>query len=179
MEVVLSKEEMLEEWLARRYDEPVRWACGEVVREHEAEFRIKAVREMRGWYLRLLDEGELRYLAPVDGIEGARLAPTSDGSMELVLPAGTRRVVAVRLGGWSRDAEIVEADSVSAQRQGNPYSRGMTEEPVAVMERGGSSMRLYSGTIVGERLTRLLIVRDEGPEVYRFDESALTLIERR
>lgn len=173
----MSRDEMMMEWMTRRYGEPRRWACVEVEHEHDGMLMARAERELRDWYLRLLDEGELRYLCPVDVSKDVVACPVSDGSIEITLPAGTRRVVAVRMTGWSRDATIVEAGSGMALRQGNPYGRGKREKPVAVLEPGGT-MRLYSGIEAGELVSRLLVVKDDGREFYNIDESALGLIER-
>ncbi|MBD5330875.1 MAG: hypothetical protein HDS00_03095 [Bacteroides sp.] len=61
----------------------------------------------------------------------------------LILPPRCLRPVSVRMAGWGRDATIVKAGTAVALAQDNPFSRGGTVRPVAVVEPAGK-LTLYT-----------------------------------
>ncbi|MCH5347080.1 MAG: hypothetical protein J1E63_08215 [Muribaculaceae bacterium] len=174
MKIELTKQQMREQWMARRYGEPCRLASGTVIREHQADVEALAEREMRNWYLELLDTAEARFLCPEEVGNKVMVNDMGDDTVEIVLPVGVRRVIAVRMEGWKREATMVEADSVAARRLLNPFSRATNRSPVAVVTPTG---RLRVTAVDGSTTVgSLLVVVDHGEERYVMDDSALGLI---
>ena len=68
-----------------------------------------------------------------------------DGVTVLELPPDCRRLVSVRLSGWKRQAEIIDADSGDPRLKliGNEYALPGAEHPLAI--RRGRQYELWPG----------------------------------
>ncbi len=177
MKLNLGKEEMLARWMWRRYLEPVRTDC-RVERDDAVDLRAICAAEMRGWYLELLATAPAELLAPRDVAGECEWEAAADGySVEVWLPAAVARPLSARLAGWERSAAIVGPEDPSARLCASRFGAGGIVEPVAVMEPGGR-VRLYSrpSTRRDPVVESLMAVVDTGPELYSFDERALSLI---
>ena len=160
---------MLELWRRRQGILPLRDDM-EAVRTDGLDFTPRLKAEMDAWYLDLLAGAPAELLAPEDchelGGEGF------DGGLEVKLPAGTMRVLAVKLTGWHCAAKVTDDPcSPSARAQRCALTRACVEAPVAVWDREGGTLRLYPAA-AGATIERLdLAVRREG--AYSFDRAAL------
>ncbi len=95
-------------------------------------------------HLQRLDSADLDLLRLED--VRARVALASRGGVTVLeLPPDCRRLVSVRLSGWKRQAEIVDADSGDPRlkRIGNEYALPGAEHPLAV--RRGRQYELWPG----------------------------------
>ncbi len=163
--------------MLRRYHEPAGRVDATVTRHFGVDMEAIAKMEMRQWYLNLLDTGEPRFLAPGDYSLDVNLSTMADGSLEITLPVGTRRVMEVQLSCWSRPATIcLSPDETLLRRLANPFSRPGQTMPVAIVN--SNKLKLYSlpQGQASTRVTRLSLVVDTGADCYRMDESALSLI---
>lgn len=176
MKLCLTSDEMLQQWRLRRALLPLRNDC-EVQRTDGIDIDTYLRAEMRAWYLGLLDTALTRYLSLDDIAADVPLTVDSARCVTVKLPDACRRVISVRLQGWERPATIV-TDPLSdlARMQHNPFSRGGTASPVAVLD--GSTLQLYSAPASAEppRLRQLLCVITPDEGLYTLDESALSLI---
>lgn len=169
----LSTDEMLGVWKLKRYFEPLRSDC-ELSRTDGVDFDRLQMMEMREWYLNLLDNGDLSLLEVSDIARDVALKHLSDGSATITLPSECRRVVEVKLDGWQRAATIVGSDSPIAALQRSPYSRGRSEEPVAVVHQG--YLHIYTPSSTDSRISSLKCVAEPADGSYRFDERALATV---
>ncbi|MDE6097394.1 MAG: hypothetical protein K2G24_00740 [Muribaculaceae bacterium] len=84
-------------------------------------------------YLKWLDSADPDLLR-IEDVRTLAVLTSRGGATVLELPDSCRRLVAVRLAGWSRRAEIVEADSGDPRlaRIGNEYASPGIEHPLAI-----------------------------------------------
>lgn len=144
-------------------------------REDGLEVDALIEREVKGWYYRMLDTADSRLLPVADVADQVSATKQSDGSVLLELPDGCRRVVAVKLGGWRREAKIIEdSDSAQARLQASPFVCGGSCQPVAI--KSGRRLHLYSSADENPRLEYLLCVIEPADGTYLFDESLLSEI---
>lgn len=132
-------------------------------------------REMRNWYLDLLDTAPLELLKVTDIADRTMVKPLPDGSGLVVLPERCRRVVEVKLDGWARPARIVDPSELPVVTwQQNPFTRGSESEPIAICDCG--SLQLYSipDGVANPRLSSLKCVIEPDEGLYEFDERALS-----
>lgn len=177
MTLELSKAEMLAQWMLRRHLEPVRTDCL-VERDDAVDLEAVCAMEMRAWYLELLATAPAELLAPTDVAAECDCEASADGySVDVWLPESVVRPLSARLAGWGRSAAVVGPDDPSARLCATRFGAGGVAEPVAVAEAGGR-LRLYSrpSTRRAPVVESLLAAVDTGPERYRFDERALSLI---
>ncbi len=172
MKLNLTSDEMLRVWKLRRYNEPLRSDCV-VTRADGVDLDGLQRMEMREWYLKLLDEGDLSLLEVSDIAADVAVVINQDGSGTIKLPAECRRVVEVQLDGWFRPARIVGADSPIGLLQCSAMSRGGSVEPVAVVRDG--CVDVYTPVGVGVRSLKCVMEPSDGG--YVMDERALSLIE--
>lgn len=133
---------MLEIWRLRRGLAPCRNDCG-IVRTDAAECDLLLAEEIDRWYRRLLDTAPLEMLAVEDIASEVSVSSIGNGVGVIALPDRCRRVVGVRLTGWSRNAELVtDPLSIKARMQASEFVRGGTVSPVAIVEKG--RLTLYS-----------------------------------
>lgn len=168
----LTQEQMLTLWRLSRAFEPLRPDCT-VTRTDGIDLDTLLSRQMRGWYLNLLDTAPLEYLQLTDIAPTVAVEYNADGSIYVGLPPTCRRVVEVKMAEWERPAIIVDDPaSPLALRQHSPYLRAGLAAPVAVVEK--KRLHLYGATL--SELERLLIVAEPPSDTYIFDTRALELI---
>lgn len=178
MKLRLSRADMLAQWKMRRYLEPLRQDCL-MSRSDGIDLDAYCVMEMRRWYLDLMATAPMEYLAPSDLTLTATVRRGEGNRGLITLPAGTVRIVRVKLSGWQREATVVtDMSSPLARLQRNRFSCGGVERPVALWSGEGSVLELFSlpslaGTPVVEALTAVV---DPGPELYEFDERAWNML---
>lgn len=165
---------MVAEWRLRKGLLPPATA-GDGSREDGLEVDALIEREVKSWYYRMLDTANPELLPMRDIADDVTVEQRADGSVEIELPEGCRRVVGVRLEGWRRCAKIEDdPDSVEARMQVSPYICGGYWQPVAV--KNGRRLHLYSSTQNRPRLEYLLCVMEPDDGTYKFDESLLCTI---
>lgn len=175
MKLTLTANEMLDIWRMRRALLPLREDCV-VGRSDGIDVDMLLRYEMRQWYATLLDTAPPEMLVLTDIAREVAPVLLDDGSVEVALPGGCRRVIEVMLEGWVRQATLTRPETPLARRQANPYSRGRTEMPVAVVN--SSRLTLYSAPagVARPRLSRLLCVVEPDEGLYQLDERAIALI---
>ena len=162
-----SKAEMLALWKQRHYLEPLRADCV-VSRSDSYEVDSRCMQDMRAWYLELLHHGPKRWLVTENVGTQCRMMVSPDGVAEIELPSNVVRVVWVRMPGWRQECEVItDANSVEARLQGNPFSRGGIDNPVAVCLPGSGVLRVYSPLLRdGTPIDHIEAVCDSGPVSY-------------
>ena len=169
MKRVLSKSEMIDLWLLRKGFEPL-GAAGSVARTDGIDLRRAAEEEVKVWYARLLDEAPTEWLVPVDLASRIAAEATADGRVALTLPADCRRLLSLRLAGWTQGALLVAPDSAEALRQGNPLWRSGGTRPVAVVD---GRRVVFAAPAEGVTVEEALGVTEPTGLVYSFDDAAL------
>ncbi|MDE6462538.1 MAG: hypothetical protein K2K99_06035 [Muribaculaceae bacterium] len=163
MKVVLSRKEMLSEWLRRRAVEPMRLDCT-VSRSDGPDVESLAEDEMRGWYLRQLDEAPAHLLSACV-IGASEVQTVYDESQRLAtvrLPEGVRRVLELELS----NGVTVRPDATAAQVV-RAAANGLWRRELAATVSGGTVI----GAAFSAPLSRLRVIMDRGPEFYEFDDA--------
>lgn len=150
-----TRDELLNEWLIRRGYLPLR---------ADGSADLSTGSDMRAWASgRVADKvAELYATAPVEMLPwrdcsaDATLSADGCGAATVRLPAGVTRVIAVRLAGWRRSAEPVEADHPRAMASGNPFLCGDSCNPLAIMQRAGTLRVMPAGE--GSKVEALICV---------------------
>lgn len=176
MKTSLTTDEMLEVWRLHRALLPLREDC--VVERHDGiDLDIYLRREMRNWYLELLDTAPLEMLKVTDIADETMVRLNADRSGTVILPDRCRRVTEVKLDGWLRPARIVDAAELPVVSwQQNPFTMGDEAEPIAICDCG--SLQLYSvpDGVTAPRLASLKCVIEPDEGIYELDERAFSLI---
>ena len=176
--ITLSQDQMLAQWKARHFLEPIRTDCSEV-RTSGIDIDYVLKLEIRDWYLNLLDTGDAKMLPITDlALETAAMKRPDSGAVVGKLPESCRRVLAVRIKGCEQDIipyTDVNCYEVSLQR--SEYSRGGAYEPVAVLGMG-NNLTVYAHDAAGnppeiEHIYAVVLPEDG---TYTFDESAHSTI---
>lgn len=174
MRLTLTSEEFLAAWLLRRGLEPLRTDC-RIMREDGIDLPGLERTAMEAWFSRQLHEAPAWMLAPVDISAQARLTLLPDGTGHVTLPSGTVRVLSVEMSGWNRTAFVVsQTDHPRYAAQLNPFSRGGTNDPVAV-HAAEDTLLLYTPAKDGA-ITRLEAICEATDGIYTFDSSLLDTI---
>ncbi len=169
-----TKAEMVAEWRLRKGLLPPATSGGGN-REDGLEVDALIEREVKSWYYRILDTANPELLPMKDIADDVTVEQGADGSAEIELPEGCRRVVGVKLEGWRRCARIeADPDSVEARMQVSPYICGGCWQPVAV--KNGRRLHLYSSAQNRPRLEFLRCVMEPDDGTFKFDESLLGTI---
>lgn len=171
MRIELSENEMLALWKRRHFLEPLRADC-QVERSDGADIDTMARQEMRLWYLQQLAEAPPCRLAPEDIAMTAKVRRSPWGTGLITLPRNVVRVVAVKLGGWEREARIIAPGSNAERRAANRFARAGVADPAAVLRPDGT-LELFSldSTQALPVVDTLLVIADPGSEKYVMDES--------
>lgn len=92
--------------------------------------------------LKWLDEADIDLLTKAD-VRGVLSVASRGGATVVTLPDEYRRLLYIRLAGWSRRAEIIEHDSGDPRlaRLGNEFATPGAEQPLAV--RHGRNYELW------------------------------------
>ena len=172
--MIYSLSFLINEWKVRAGLEPAR--IDSTVTRHDA-FDIDAYVErlVNDWYVKLLQEGDLKYLDPEDITDLITVSAPDKGVATLTLPEGVFHIVEIMDSKWERPARIVTPASRDGRLQESVFSRGGSASPVAVFH-NNTTIKLYSympGTV--PQLERVLAVRHV-PGKYRLSPLALSLI---
>lgn len=175
MKIHLSSDEMLAQWKLRRGFAPLRADC--VISRTDGIDLDNLLRlEMRDWYLNLLATAPFEMLATTNIASDIAVVPTGEGGAVVMLPESCRRIVEFQLDGWQRPAIIVDDPLCHLARiQANPFSRGLTVNPVVVKQQN----RLFVYSIPAgstPKITRAIAVMEPTDGSYEMDESALSTI---
>lgn len=157
---------MLRLWRQMAAIEPLRLDCT-VERTDGPDIDAGLKREMRAWYLNLLDSGPVSALAPVDLASTAAVEKSTDGLTVITAPADARRILSVRFSGWSAPIVPEEAPANALANAANPYLR---RPRVYRLSPGSVAVGGASGT-----LQTLMCAVDHGPQVYVLDDSFLRI----
>lgn len=131
---------------------------------------------MRAWYLDLLDNAAVRYLAPEN--ISARLVWQRDsatGTLAAEIPADVRRVLAVRMDVFSLPVDFVRSGrDLVVPADGYVFTRSICSPlcygDVPPEPAGASAFSAFKVPGV------VLAITDPGEETYILDDSALSLI---
>lgn len=181
MKTTFSHSQMLELWRIRLGLKPARVDCT-IERVDGIDIDAMISRQMRQWYVDLLDTAPLELLAAEDISSKLSLMVTSDGCARFTLPENCRRLISVQLNSWHRPALVVAAHQNPRLEimQANPYSRAGAQRPLAVVH--GRSVHLYSAdtsSAVSHKISSALAITDPGPDTFVLDERALSTIPHR
>lgn len=179
MRVSLTKAEMLERRRLASGLEPLRADCTvELTAGIDVDRVLEA--QLRRRYLDLLDTGERRKISPENVAELTELrVPETDlsGGVLLRAPESCRRMLELRLEGWTRSADVLPATEAARMisRQLNPFTAATAEHPAAVVISGAGDgcapeIMAWPGALKVSLLTATV---DYGPERYVLDECGI------
>lgn len=176
--ITLSQDQMLAQWKARHYLEPLRTDFSEV-RTSGIDIDYVLKLEIRDWYLNLLDTGDVKMLPVTDlALETAAINRPAAGAVVVMLPEKCRRVLAVRIKGYEQDIiPHTDVNDYEVTLQKSEYSRGGICEPVALLGMG-KTLTIYAHDASGnppeiEHIYAVILPEDG---FYTLDESALATI---
>ena len=180
MKVSYSREKMLEFCRQHGGLESLSVSCS-VEQTDGISFDALLEADMRHRYLDLLDNGPENLLYPKEIGPVAHFDPRPDNLPQgwglVEPPNGCRRILSIRLDGWSAPALPLPATELPAvlARQANPYTVATAEMPVAVLLPAGSVAvtPLSIEAMINPRVSSMTAAYDEGPQTYSFDEAAL------
>lgn len=178
MTYTISAEELSALWRRFRGFEPLRADCV-VERVDAIDLDAVMAAEARAWYVDMLCHAPLDMLPVADITSQLAVAATPEGTATVILPRRVARLVSVSAEGWERSATIVtDTRSSLAVAQANPYARGGSARPVAVVEAG--IMRLYSLPAPNARLTEVLAVMlpEQGAATFDFTPELMAAMYR-
>lgn len=167
-----TKSQMLEIWRRNAGLSTRRPDCSVEVYEG-IDFDDILVREMRRWYLGVLDTAPVAQV-PVRNfafdatlLSDVKLSPPRSLA---VMPGNARRPLSVRLDTWLTDAVPVTPEEARTrlERLASPYSAPGPRTPLAVIVPEG--LMLFPA---GNLLRSLMAVSDPGPDEYVLDEALL------
>lgn len=169
MKKTLTKDEMLSLWSVSRAAEPERLDCT-VSRTDGIDYRGILEREMRAWYLRLLDCGREELIAPRNVAEECEEETYCDGRLAVITaPEGVRRVLRVKYSGWPTPIVPDAAEAEVRAHAGNPFCM----RPVAAR----LSPQVILVSAPRGNLTQIISAVDPGEDTYIIDDKALALDE--
>lgn len=145
--VTLTPAKMLALWRERRLLIPSS-SSANVVHPYPAALDSLLRSEIDAWYRRYLLTASPDLCAVDDIASSVTIKGRENGRCTLLLPAGTLRVVKVRLQGWRRDAVIITSPTPAEKaRQNSQFTRAGRNLPVALHE--GNLLHLFpdSGTV--------------------------------
>ncbi|MDE6490780.1 MAG: hypothetical protein K2L49_06440 [Muribaculaceae bacterium] len=172
MKITYTSQQMLEEWKLRRAIGPMRADCT-VTRSDGIDLDALLTAEMRGWYLRLLDTAPPEMLAPEDISALVEITiDSTTGALIVILPPQCRRVIEVKLKGWTTPAAPRQPDRYLSRLTANPFTSPDIHRPVAIA--GYRSLTLLP--LTSALPESLIAVMDHGDDIYTFDQRALELI---
>ena len=164
--------EMLELWRSVAGLEPLRADCTvEAVEGLDADGVI--VPRMRTWYLNLLDTAPAHLLPVADVASECVLKALPGGAAAVELPQKVRRLLRVRLSGWSRAAVPGEIRADTPAMRLNPYCGPGKAAPMC--ELSGRTVVLRPAS-ASDKLAEVLAVVDPGSTLYDLDESLISSI---
>lgn len=172
MKLTLNLAEMLDLWRLHYAGSPP--LADAVFRRNDGiDSSAVYIAAINRWYARLLREAPASMLAP-RRLDLPLPPPSAGASTVLSLPAGTVRVLEVRLASWLRPAEVItDPSSPQLPLQFHRFTRATAASPVAFFS--GGELRLYPAATADDRLLSLdCAVCEDG--LYEFDDSALACL---
>lgn len=162
-----NRSAMLDLWRLLRAAEPLRLDCT-VERTDGPDLDQIYCEEMRAWYLDLLDHGPDSMLCPVNLAGNAKTESVGGGVTLISAPASVRRILSVRFSGWG--TPVAPETDLEALRE-HAANRFRRRPLVAAVCRTVVAVSGARGTLV-----ELLCANDDGPQIYKFDDSAIKTI---
>lgn len=161
--VILDVEAMTSLWKRRMGLEEPRTDCT-VVRGEGPDIDAMVLEHARSWYSEALRTMPSRSLPLTDISDGLVPVTSPEGVAGYRLPEGCLRVVEVTAGEWLKPARIVdEPTSTEALALANPYSRGGSCGPVAVID---GDVLLLSPSLSGESQPEVMAVVEPGDDTF-------------
>lgn len=179
----LTHQQMLAHWReAMGWEQPLANTSVEVF--EGASVAPMMARDMRRWYLDLLDFGPARCLATTNEPSKATVVAEGNGIWRLDLTPDVRRVVSVGVAGGPLNPVLGDPSKDEwPVRHLNPYLIPRAPQAIAIMQsalagRTRPSVLLLCLTPDGQPpvISNLDVVVDIDDEHYSFDESALGLL---
>lgn len=173
MILVLSREGMLERRRLSGGFEPCR-TDSTTADSYGVDVDTLLERQMRERYLEFLDKGDVSLLQVDERSQDGTVATYVDGGAVVTPGQACRRVLRVRMDGWSCAADVLpesEFERVLACQR-NPYTSADTCSPVAVAG-GDGKVYAWPGS---DSIVELLCICDPGRELYVLDERAVGII---
>lgn len=159
----LTREQMLNIWRVKRAVEPSGLNCS-ITRTDALDINSQLEREMRAWYMALLDEANPAMVPLTNVRDATTVLPSSDASslLTLRLPEGTRRPLFVR---FEQPDHLIAINYGTLPSLSNPFDIAPQAgwlTPREVVVRGAKGA-----------LLSLLATVDPGPSSYQLDDRAL------
>lgn len=173
--MLLTQQQMLEQWMARRLLLPMRNDAG-IEREYGIDIEAMCRRQMRGWYLGLLASAPVEMLIAEEIAGELQLTVDDNAVGHVTLPDNIVRVLTVQCDTWEAPAILTTPDTNLALMQRSYYSRGGAMTPVAIHD--GNMLRLYSFDDQPDNphLSLLRVIRAPADGSYLLTERALSTI---
>lgn len=166
----LTESQMLERWRLLALLEPMR-SEGDASRDDLLDLDALCLMRMRAWYSWLLDTAPVEMLKNSDISQHLTLRGDS-----LILSSRVRRVLTVRMTGWSHSAAPLrdeEARKAMAMLH-NPFVETGPDSPCAVV--CGNEVRLLTPPEPGATVAEATGIIEPEPGWYELDEQAFSLI---
>ena len=175
----LTYEELLTQFKIRAGLSPRRDGCSiDIASGFDADGLME--QHIRSWYASLIENAPAEMLDPENVAPLLSATALPDGSAEVVLPPQCRRIFTIKLRGWEREAEVVDAAdhprlcrvlsaSSSIRRTSHPYAirRGRTITLYSLPpDSNGSPEVIYA--------TGAIVIPDG--DTFRFSPAALSSI---
>lgn len=171
--LVMTEAELLAIWRRLLHFDPVRRECS-VERADGIDVDDLLRLHLRAWYAQLLRTAPLDWLPVEDLRAEVTLSADTEGVVTALLPERCVRPVEWQLAGWAHGVTAFAApDSAVAQRQLNVWTRGGTQQPVAVAH--DDRLMLYSlppGVSPVLLMARCVAAPDDGGYAMRHDALA-------
>lgn len=140
--LVMTEAELLAIWRRLLHLDPVRRECT-VERDDGIDVDDLMRIHLRRWYAQLLRTAPLEWLPVEDLSAEVAVSVDAEGVVTAVLPERCVRPVEWQLAGWAHGVTAFEPpESAVARRQLNAWTRGGTQQPVAVAH--DDRLMLYS-----------------------------------
>lgn len=174
MKLTLSRTEMLRLRRMSAGLEPLRNDCSIEITDG-IDLDEALARQMRAWYLNLLDTGPRQWIAPEDIFAEAAVYPGADSGSLVSLPSCCRRAFEIRLQEWAVAVPVLPAERLPEvlNRQRNPFTAATASSPVAVAAMLGDGRQEILAWPPGGEVVLLTAATDRGEDVYTFDEAAM------
>lgn len=140
--------------------------------------------ELRAWYVNLLDTAPPEMLAP-ENIAGSTSAQAHivPGAARISLPENCRRVLDIKLKGWSMAVKVLPSEHYQemVRHQTNPFTASTIASPVAVMapwspDGVSAAVVAWPPGSIQPQVETLTAICDPGPDKYILDETALATL---
>lgn len=164
MKLTLTEEQMLSLWRKIYAVEPSRLDCS-IERLDGPDLDEYLRRNMRQWYLDLLDSGPESQCCPINLAKHALIETRANGVQVITAPAECRRILYVDYENWH----------CLTRPEGYPQDLNYASNPFWNRPKVVRINQRQVGAIAAQgSLISLICTVDSDPSIYIFDESALT-----